>query len=148
MGLRKSEGVLHRLEGLLRAVAVKDRDAGVFAEVPCILFRLGRDRAWIIGHIDDQAALDTDVIHTHHRIRCHVESHLLHGDHGSGAAVGCARRHLRAGFLIDGPFHMNAAGIAFGDGLQNLGRGRPRIPGHHLHAGSQGADGNGFISHQ
>ena len=41
VGFRKGERVLDRLECLFRAVAVKDRDAGVFAEVACVLFRLG-----------------------------------------------------------------------------------------------------------
>ena len=41
VGLRKGEGILHRLKRLLRTVAVEDRDAGVLSEMACVLFRLG-----------------------------------------------------------------------------------------------------------
>ena len=59
-----------------------------------VLFRLGGDGAGIVGNENHHTAFDADVGKAHQGVACHVEAHLFHGDHGAGACIGGARRHL------------------------------------------------------
>ena len=146
--LRELEGVLHHLVGLMDRGGIEHGHLGEHAEGARVLLGLGRDGAGVVSHEDDHPALDPDVLEAHERVGCDVETHLLAGHERPGAAVGGTGRDLHAGLLVDRPLHVDVAGIPLGDGLEDLGRGRSRIPGHHVDPGGERAERHGLVSHQ
>ena len=145
---REVKSFLDHLISFTHGRRVKDRHFGKHCKRARILLCLGRDRTGVIRHKHDHAALHADVLQTHKGIGSHVQSDLLHGDQRPRACIGRACSHFHACLLIDRPLHINIAGVPLRDRLQHLRRRCPRISRDQVHSCRQGAESDGFISHQ
>ena len=100
----------------------------------------------IVCYIDDQTALTSRISDTDQRVIAHVQTGHLHGAQRTASrqcSTGC---HLKRCLFVGTPFHVGSRQIHLQQTGNHFCGGGARITADHLHAGTQSAIGNGFVS--
>ena len=131
---RKLKGIGDHVLGFLGGGRVKTGHKGKLGVAPRILLVLGGVAGGVIAHNNDQPALCPGVGKGHEGVGCHVQPHVLHGNHRAHSGPGGPDYHFHCHLFIHGPFDIVVPLLPGRKGIDDLRRRSPRITSSHLHA--------------
>ena len=144
----KFEGETGHVLRLLKGGRFEEGKVGHPGKEAGILFVVAGVGRRVVADHEDHARLDADEVDVEKEIAGHVEPVLLHGADRPQPGIGAGGRHFQRHLLVDGPFHIKAAGLGDpGKVFDDIGGRGSGIGGGHPHARFQSPAGDGLVAH-